>query len=234
MLSIVIPARNEETLIGASLGSLRNQKFQGEYEIIVVDNGSTDGTAKVAWKFGATVLFEPKPGVIFARQTGAAAAKGEIIIQADADTIYPPDWLSRIDQFFSSHSKYAALTGAYEYLQPVWWAVFEGLLRNTVNGIAGFFTGVPLYVSGANLAFRRQNWLQIGRYDPSWFQPDQFGITHHLHKFGLVKYDRKLIVHTSARRIDKPMLLLWSDIFRNLRRALGHYFGFLADSNKTR
>jgi peptidoglycan-N-acetylglucosamine deacetylase len=234
MLSIVIPARNEGKFIWTCLESLRRQEFDAEYEIIVVDNGSVDNTAEIAASLGATVVYEPKPGVIMARQTGAGVAAGDIIIQADADTIYPRDWLRRIDRFFQTHPEHTALTGAYDYLQPVWWAGLETVLRNMVNGIAVIVSGVPLYVSGANLAFRRNTWLQIGRYDINSFQPDQYGIVHQLHKFGRVKYDPRLIVHTSHRRIDKPALVLWRDVIRNLFRAVSHYFSYLFNSIKAK
>jgi len=234
MLSIVVPARNEEKFIGASLESLRKQEFTGEYEIIVVDNGSRDKTAEVAKNFGARVVYEPTPGVIQARQSGAAVATGDIIIQTDADTVYPADWLERINRFFLMHPKHVGLTGAYDYIQPVWWANLEAGLRNIVNSFAVVVSGVPLYVSGANLAFRRDVWVEIGQYDRKSFQPDQYGIAHQLHRFGRVKYDRKLVVHTSHRRIDKPAYVLWREVLRNLFRAISHYFSYLLRSIKAR
>ncbi len=234
MLSVIIPARNEEQVISKCLESLRKQTFSGPYEIIVVDNGSTDRTGEIAKTFGARVVFESKPGVIQARQSGSSIATGEIFVQADADTIYPSDWLECIDRFFQTHPEYAALTGAYDYLEPVWWSIYEAVLRNAVNFIAVLVSGVPLYVSGANLAFRRDFWLKIGQYDKQSFQPDQYGIAHQLRAFGLVKYDRKLVVHTSHRRIDKPTLVLWRDVLRNLCRALKSYFGYLVRSIKAR
>ena len=99
MISIVIPARNEEKLLPDSLRSLKDQDYQGEYEIILADNGSTDATAAIAGEFGVRVVdcHEIK-SVFYARQIGADAARGDIIAQADADTIYPRDWLRRIAQ----------------------------------------------------------------------------------------------------------------------------------------
>ncbi len=99
--SIVVPAYNEAGYLGCSLTSLQHQDFAGPYEIIVVDNNSTDDTAAVAASYGVRVVHEPEQGVCAARQRGADVAIGEIIVSVDADTVYPPDWLSTIDARFT-------------------------------------------------------------------------------------------------------------------------------------
>src|ERR1700740_3471780 len=98
--SVVIPAYNEAEFLGSCLDSLRAQDFRDPYEIIVVDNNSTDATADAARSRGVTVVHEPKPGVCSARQRGTAAARGEIVVSTDADTTFGSDWLSRIDRAF--------------------------------------------------------------------------------------------------------------------------------------
>ncbi len=101
MISVVIPALNEESSLPDCLESLKNQDYKGEYEIIVADNGSTDNTAGIAKGFGAEVVFcRDKKSVFSARQAGANAARGDIIAQADADTVYPRDWLAKIANHF--------------------------------------------------------------------------------------------------------------------------------------
>src|SRR5215207_10515133 len=96
-LSVVIPAYNEGSYLDASLTSLRQQDFSGSYEVIVVDNNSTDDTAAIASAHGARVLHEPRRGVCVARERGTRAARGEIVISTDADTVHPADWLTRLD-----------------------------------------------------------------------------------------------------------------------------------------
>src|SRR4051812_44132851 len=109
--SVVIPAFNEKFYLGACLESLGRQDAPGGFEIIVVDNGSTDGTAVVARAAGATVLLEPERGVCRARQRGTEAAAGEIVVSADADTLYGPGWLSRIGRWFDEHPTGVAVGG---------------------------------------------------------------------------------------------------------------------------
>ena len=80
MISIVIPALNEEKYLPDCLQSLRNQDYTGSYEIIIADNGSTDGTVRVAQKFMARVVpCAEKKSVFYARQIGADFAQGDII-----------------------------------------------------------------------------------------------------------------------------------------------------------
>ena len=96
--SVVVPAYNEEGFLAETLRSLRHQDYDGAYEIVVVDNNSTDATAEIAGSFGVRVVSELEPGVCQARQRGLSEARGEIVVSVDADTLYPPDWLSRIDR----------------------------------------------------------------------------------------------------------------------------------------
>ena len=88
-LSVVIPAYNEEQYLPACLRALRQQKDAPPFEVIVVDNASTDSTACIAGQFGAHVVAEPRKGVARARQSGFEAARAPIVASTDADTIVP-------------------------------------------------------------------------------------------------------------------------------------------------
>jgi glycosyltransferase involved in cell wall biosynthesis len=92
MLSIVIPAKNEEGYIDKLLRSIRLQTFK-DYEIIVADAGSKDRTADIAREYGATVVKGGMPGV--GRNRGAEAAKGEDLLFLDADVILPQRFLEK-------------------------------------------------------------------------------------------------------------------------------------------
>ena len=91
-LSVVVPAFNEEKLLGASLASIREalgaaRERGWESELVVCDNNSTDRTAEIARAAGATVVFEPVNQISRARNAGARAAGGEWLLFIDADSL---------------------------------------------------------------------------------------------------------------------------------------------------
>lgn len=97
-ISVIIPCWNEERHLAPCLEGLLAQSFpRDRYEVIVVDNGSTDRSADVARRYApVTLLQEPKEGSYAARNTGVRAARGRILAFTDADCVVGPDWLERI------------------------------------------------------------------------------------------------------------------------------------------
>ena len=233
MISIVIPAFNEDKLLPQCLESLKNQDYAGGYEIIVVDNGSTDDTDRVADEFGARVVSCPRRGVVYARQAGAQAASGNIIIQGDADTVYHENWLSRITHHFSRHPKSAALAGAYVYKTPLYWSRLEYFMRYLINIIGILLFGRPVYISGANFAFRREAFLKTNGYDPESLYPDQWGISRALSRVGKIYYDSTLLVSTSTRRVQKPFYFIIIDIILNSSRIFAHLIKHSVNFSRT-
>ena len=223
MISVVIPALNEEKNLPSCLGSLKAQQWTGALEVIVVDNGSTDDTSAVASSHGATVVLCSKRGVAYARQAGAEAARGEIIAQADADTVYPPGWLGRIDGYFETHQDSAGLAGRYEYTHPTWWVPVERVYRKWLNALGYLFFRWPASVSGANFAFRRSAFVRARGYDPNSLYPDQWGIARRVSRFGRVEYDHSSVVITSPRRVAKPIYVIGCEIVRNCCHVGWHF-----------
>jgi len=221
-ISIVIPAFNEEKLLPLCLESLKSQNYHGSYEIIVVDNACTDDTAHIATELGAKVVSCPKRGVAYARQAGAQVASGDIIVQADADTIYPNDWMKRIANHFSSHPRTVALAGTYVYKDPPLWASIEYIIRYLMN-IGGLLVfGRPVAISGANFAFRSEAFLKTSGYNPESLQPDQWGISRSLSQIGKIYYERTLMVFTSTRRVQMPFYQIIFNIVLNISGILAH------------
>ncbi len=219
MISVVIPAFNEEKFLPDCLESLRGQDYRGEYEIIVADNASTDNTANIARNFGAKVVSCVKErNVFYARQVGADATRGDIIAQADADVIYPRDWLKRIADQFASHPEAVAVTGRYIYTDPPSWAKVEYFLRHFANKVAIALFGRPLVISGATFAFRRRAFLTVNGYKDISYSADQYGISGRLSKLGRILYDRNLCVSASSRRVKRPLLLILMEGLVNLSR----------------
>jgi glycosyltransferase involved in cell wall biosynthesis len=170
------------------------------------------------------VISFPKRGVVYARQVGAEQAKGEIIAQADADTIYPSNWMSGIDGYFAGHPDSVGLAGRYTYIHPAWWAPVERIYRTVLNGVGQLVFRWPPSISGANFAFRRTAFVKAKGYDPASLQPDQWGIARRLSRFGRIYFDKKLVVTTSSRRVAKPVYILAYESLRNCYRVSAHFF----------
>jgi glycosyltransferase involved in cell wall biosynthesis len=120
LFSVVIPVRNEEKNIGKCLESLCHvQLASGRFEVIVVDNGSTDKTRAVALTFGNTltlqVLDRPNAYISALRNAGAAVARGQYLAFLDADCEVLPDWLSVAERVLSQDDR--GVCGAF-YLIP--------------------------------------------------------------------------------------------------------------------
>lgn len=103
-ISVLLCANNEEAFIGRTLESLRRQDLKSGYEVIVIDNCSTDLTSEIALQFTSKVVRCDLRGKIPSLRAGIKLANGRIVALADADTIYPENWLSTICLAFDRHS----------------------------------------------------------------------------------------------------------------------------------
>lgn len=102
MISVIIPAYNEEKLLPATLEAIRASLGEiVESEIIIADNESTDRTREIAIAGGARVVTESLHNIARVRNTGAAAAKGDILVFIDADTIVRPPHFAQIESAMS-------------------------------------------------------------------------------------------------------------------------------------
>lgn len=202
-VSVVIPAFNEEDYLGATLESLHKQDYVGTYEIIVVDNNSTDATAAVAKSFGARVVSEKNPGVCHARQKGTTAAKGEIVISTDADTTFSPTWLSTIASGFADPAV-IAVAGPCRFIDPPYWGtVYPRILFGGVSKLARYTNG-PAYVTATNTAFRKSAWVG---YNTQLTQGgDELDLLRNLKKQGKVIFNNANPTFTSSRRLQRGLI----------------------------
>jgi len=203
-LSVVVPAFDEADYLARTLRSLQSQDLEEPFEIIVVDNGSTDETAEVARRFGVRVLHEPRRGVCAARQRGAEAARGAIIVSTDADTEHPTDWLRTLATTLAAHPDVVAVAGPCRYSSgAAWTRRYPVLLFGLVSGVFRV-TGRVIYISATNLAVRRS---AFPGYDLSQTQGgDELDLLRRLRPHGTVRWDRANTVTTSPRRLQRGFL----------------------------
>lgn len=218
-ISIVIPAYNEAALLERCVTSLRSQICTEAFEIIVVDNGSTDQTAAIAKRLGVVLLSEPVKGVCAARQAGYEAARGQLIISADADCIYPPGWLERIRRQFRSHPDISGLIGTYRFVDHM----FANNLLAAWEQLAvrlHYAFGWQVYVSAANLAFRKESFRG---YDVTLKSGgDELYVVKQLRRSGRLAFSLDNPVLTSARRLRKG--LFTTLVYDFWLQYLGAYF----------
>ena len=170
LVSVVIPAWNEEACILHTLHSLANTNTQFATELIVVDNNSTDGTAALLQLLGVKTISEKKQGVGNARTCGLHQAKGKYILTGDSDTLYPPGWITAMTKtlidgenipVYCVHGRYSFLPSAKS---PRWqYAFYEMLTSIVINRKEKKQPYLNTY--GFNCGFVKQKGIDVNGYD---------------------------------------------------------------------
>lgn len=199
-ISVVIPVFNEEKYLGKCLESLMNLEEKA-FEIIVVNNNSTDKSEKIAATFPVTILNQPQKGIIPTRNAGFDAACGDIIARCDADTIIPKDWISRIRKTFENTSIDGLTGSAFFYDTTI-------LNKSTLWHDISFFYASKLFLGhhvlyGPNMAITKKIWEKVkleACTDEKKIHED-VDLAMHICKYGTVKFDNTLAVSTSSRRL---------------------------------
>lgn len=206
-VSLIIPAHNEEKYLSNTLRAALAMKYP-DFEIIVVDNASTDKTLEIAEKFlGVKVVREPNKGSQHARERGRKEATGEIIANMDADCEPDENWLTRgVDILLSK--KAVAVTGPNDYFDGSKTFRFTALyiqkiFYSAINVIL-VFMGKGGILLGGNCIMRSDALEQIGGYDTSiLFYGDDTDTAKRLSKLGKIIFDNSLVMKSSARRFQR-------------------------------
>lgn len=204
-VSVVIPAYNEAENIAQLLESLENQDYR-DFEVIVVDNGSSDQTAVIAKSLGAKVITEPRRGVAFARQAGFLAAQGKIIASTDADTILPKAWLSRIVSEFEKNPALAAFGGLYSLHSGTRFARIVLPRVTYPMWLADKYLNKGWSLPGANMAVRKSAFLAVGGFNTEFQIGEDAELSQRLRSIGAVILDKNFTVSTSGRRYRKGLI----------------------------
>ena len=178
-VSAVLCSYNRARFIINAVESLFNQEFdKNEYEVIVVDNNSTDNTIELleAYRqahpdYHFSYHTEHHQGVAYARTRCAKEAKGEIVAYLDDDSTAQPGWLTGIHSFFDKHPAVWSVGGKIipRFLTeiPDWYSkYFFGLVGNFNLGDKELKLTGNRYPCGANMAFRKRVFEEIGYFNP--------------------------------------------------------------------
>lgn len=215
-LSVVVPALNEEKYLPACLSSLNAQDYpKDKYEVIVVDNASTDRTAEIASEMGAKVVKCHEKGVSAVRQRGFEEAKGAILVGTDSDTTHPQDWLSKINEEFQKDSSLVGLTGSARFDSKSIINKFLAAYMFPVTMWSMFAFGKKA-LNGFNFAMRAHAFKEIGGFNTTLASAEDVDLGIRLAKVGKVKFLPGLWVITSSRRIDAGRFKFFSHHLRNV------------------
>lgn len=230
MVSVIIPAFNEEKTIGETLESLVKQKYKGKFEVVVIDNNSTDNTVKVIKEFSKKlplrIVNEKKQGRGAAKARGAKEARGNVLAYLDADSRAYSNWLSVIDESFTD-TKTMAITGPWEvYDLP------DGFTKWFLHNFQEeAMLPVTLYLghpdlNGMNMAIRADVYDKTGGFNTNLNIHDDFDLAKRIKKVGKVKYVKDMRVLTSGRRYKNGIV---PGIMSYHKSSLKYLFGKKAD-----
>jgi cellulose synthase/poly-beta-1,6-N-acetylglucosamine synthase-like glycosyltransferase len=192
-LSVIVPAYNEETLLPGCLDSLLAQTADpASYEVVVVDNHSTDQTAAIARNKGVRVEEEQHKGYVHAIRRGVEASQGDLLAFTDADCRVSRDWVTRILRDFDDTPEIVALGGKLDFFD------LNPILKHVTKGMLAFSSVLP----GNNMVLRREALDRIGGIDPRVNLSADYWLTLKLRRVGKIRMDRGLIVCTSGRRFQ--------------------------------
>jgi glycosyltransferase involved in cell wall biosynthesis len=194
MISFIVPAHNEELELPATLAAIHAavMDFAQPYQIIVVDDASTDATSEIAMRAGAKVMRIQRRQIAAARNAGGQAAQGEYLFFVDADTrikqTHITEAIAALNAGYAGGSARVAMDGFI----PLWGRI---LLR----GFSSVYFGLNLG-AGAFLFTTRRNFEAISGFDEQYFAGEEVYFSLALKKLGGFKVLREPIV-TSGRKL---------------------------------
>ena len=219
-ISVVIPVWNSASLIRACLEAIEAQTYPREaYEVLIVDNGSTDATPKVVNEMAiASLLVEPAPGSYRARNLGIRSARGEYIVFTDADCLPDPTWLeaaARAAQAYPSAVLFAGRIDLYRVGEGrTACENYERLFafnqaKNVRNGVA----------VTANWMSPRETLLAVGGFNGDLMSGGDYDLASRLSRKG------GQIVYVDDMRVRHPVRARFSELAAKTRRVTSGRLG---------
>lgn len=204
VVSILIAAWNEEINVFNCVSSLSTQSTSIPFEIVIVNNNSTDKTQETLDKLDVRSFFQPIPGVGPARQLGQEQARGKYILLADADCIYPKCWIDEVMQVLTQPNV-VCVYGRYSFLPdrgyPRWKLYVLERMKDVIAEIR-HFKRPYLNAYGISMGYIRDLGLKVG-YVMYKIRGNDGRLCFDLMQFGKVKQVRS----NRARAWTKPRTL---------------------------
>ncbi len=167
MISVIIPAYNAADTLPACLNALQTQTLPSTaFEVIVIDDGSADDTPRIARAAGVKLITQPNAGAAAARNAGAAAAQGDILLFTDADCIPAPNWIENMSAPFNN-PQVAGVKGVYQTEQP---NLIPRFVQMEYQDKYDRMQNLPAidFVDTYSAGYRRSVFLQTGGFDTTF------------------------------------------------------------------
>jgi glycosyltransferase involved in cell wall biosynthesis len=208
MISVIIPAHNEEGYLERTLSALRRQNYQW-YEVIVVANGCTDRTAEIARAYCDRLIVLSQKSLGVARNLGARMAKGELLMFLDADTTLEPMALRRIAEDFHRGDAAGTVKGRPNCYRRKYRVIYW--LKNFLHRWS-LHTGS----SGVIICWKEQ-FIHCGGFDEGLEVRENSDLIKRLRRFGKYRFIGDVAATTSMRRYERHgfgrVLWLWSKLW---------------------
>lgn len=218
MISVVIPAFNEENYLPFCLDSIVKQKTNKKFEVIVVNNNSTDNTKKIALRYrkkiNIRVIDENKKGRGSARFSGFNAAKGDIILSTDADTILPENWVEVIS---NQLKKYSAVSGLCTMNDRNF---IENALFNFGQPVAMIIYRIRyghFWLNGFNFGIKKKQYISSGGFNKTLNSIEDIDLSFRVAKICKIKLVN-LKVKFCGRRFRKGIFSGSLEYFKEFRK----------------
>jgi glycosyltransferase involved in cell wall biosynthesis len=220
LVTFVIPAYNEAENLPWLIASIQaDTAWADRREIIVVDNNSTDDTAKVALACGARVFTESRKGIVHARQAGFLAASGKFVAFVDADNLVPLGWIKRALDSFDFDT--VAVSGPLRYLNSSSWLLGASKVFYSVAWLAHQI--FPM-LQGGNFMIKRSALHLVNGFDTTYqFFGEDSAQAIRLSRVGKIKFVMGMVMPTSPRRLQSEGVIrttflyvvsyLWVNLF---------------------
>lgn len=200
MLSIIIPAKNEERYIGKLLDSIKKQSFK-DYEVIVADNNSIDKTRAIAKRYNAKVISGGWKGPGEARNAGAKIAKGKDILFLDADVILKKKFiLENYNEFMERN-----LDIATTYVKPLSNRIFDKMVHGHYWNLFYFLMQkINPHAAGFCIFVKKDVFRKMNGFDKTITLAEDHEFVQRCcknnYRFGILHGPRIIV---SVRRLDK-------------------------------
>lgn len=194
LISVIIPAHNEAKYLLRTLESLRRQNYRW-FEVIVVANGCSDGTAEIARGRCQRLIVLSQKNLGIARNLGARMAKGELLLFLDADTTLEPMALRRIAEDFTENDSAGTIRGRPDADELRYKLLYW--LKNTVHRLA-LHPG-----SSGVIVCWKEHFMRVGGFDEDLAVRENSHLTRRLGRLGKYKYIGDVSAMTSMRRFER-------------------------------